>query len=56
IHQAIGKVSTEADKLIANFKAIMEAINKHKPESMKGTYIKKITLTTTMGPGIKVSL
>lgn len=56
VHQAIGKVSTDIEKLIANYEAIMEAIKKSKPESAKGTFIKKVTIATTMGPGIKVAV
>lgn len=54
MHVIIGKVSFEADKLQANFAALMEAIRKAKPAGAKGAYIKRITVTTTMGPGIKV--
>ena len=54
MHVAIGKVSFEADKLFDNFAALMDAIRKAKPAGAKGSYIKRITVTTTMGPGIKV--
>lgn len=54
IHVAIGKVSFEADKLFDNFASLMDAIRKAKPAGAKGTYIKRITVATTMGPGIKV--
>lgn len=54
MHVAIGKVSFEADKLFDNFAALMDAIRKAKPAGAKGAYIKRITVATTMGPGIKV--
>lgn len=54
MHVTIGKVSFEAEKLYENFAALMEAIRKAKPAGAKGAYIRRITVTTTMGPGIKV--
>lgn len=54
IHVSIGKVSFAEDKLHENFSALMEAIRKARPSGAKGEYIKRITLTTTMGPGIKI--
>ena len=54
VHVAIGKVSFDEEKLADNFKAVMEAIVKAKPSALKGQYIKNITLTSTMGPGVKV--
>jgi large subunit ribosomal protein L1 len=54
IHVAIGKVSFETDKLFENFAAFMDAIRKARPAGAKGSYIRRITVTTTMGPGIKV--
>ncbi len=54
IHVAIGKASFDAQKLFENFTALMEAIKKARPTGAKGTYIKKITVAATMGPGIKV--
>lgn len=54
IHVAIGKVSFEADKLFDNFAALMDAIRKARPAGAKGSYIKRITVATTMGPGIHV--
>lgn len=55
LHIPIGKASFDADKLYDNLAALMEAIKKARPASTKGTYIKRITLTTTMGPGIKIN-
>jgi len=54
LHIPIGKVSFEKDQLYDNMATLMEAIKKAKPAAAKGTYIRKITLTATMGPGIKV--
>ena len=54
LHVPIGKVSFEEAKLFDNMAALMDAIKKSKPAASKGTYIRRITLTTTMGPGIKV--
>ncbi len=54
VHAPIGKVSFGADKLRDNFLVIMEALTKMKPSSSKGTFIRKITVSNTMGPGIKV--
>ncbi|WP_434329565.1 50S ribosomal protein L1 [Mycoplasma capricolum subsp. capricolum] len=54
IHLIIGKVSFEAEKLEENFKAVIDEIRRVKPQTVKGDYIKNITLSTTMGPGIKV--
>ena len=54
IHVPVGKASFSEDALVANYNALLEAINKAKPASLKGTYLKSITLTSTMGPGVKV--
>ncbi len=54
IHVPIGKVSFEAEKLYENFAALMDAIKKARPTGAKGNYIRRITIATTMGPGIKV--
>jgi large subunit ribosomal protein L1 len=56
LHVPIGKVSFEPQKLFENFAALMEAIKKAKPPAAKGSYIRRITLTSTMGPGIKVDI
>lgn len=56
IHVPIGKVSFSAEFLYNNLGALMEAIRKAKPAAAKGSYIKKVTLSTTMGPGIIVDL
>lgn len=54
IHVPIGKTSFTAEQLKANYTAVVGAIVKAKPASAKGTYIKSLTLSTTMGPGIKI--
>jgi len=54
IHCAIGKVSFEVDALIENLLSLLADLNKAKPSSAKGIYLKKISLSTTMGPGIAV--
>ena len=54
VQAIIGKVSFEAEKLVENFKAFNDAIQKAKPATAKGTYITNLSITTTQGPGIKV--
>ena len=54
IHVPVGKASFTEEQLTQNFNALMEAIQKAKPSSVKGQYLKSITLATTMGPGVKV--
>ena len=56
VHCSIGKASFETDALRENLLALMAALNKSKPASAKGPYIKKATLSTTMGPGIRVDV
>ena len=55
IHVPVGKASFSEEKLIENFNTLMEAIVKAKPAVLKGQYLRSITLTSTMGPGVKVS-
>ena len=56
VHVPVGKASFSEDALKENFKALMDAINKARPATVKGAYLKSITLTSTMGPGVKVSV
>ena len=56
IHVPIGKASFEEAQLADNFHALMDAINKAKPSSLKGQYLKSVTLTATMGPGVKLNV
>jgi len=55
IHVPIGKASFSEEKLNDNFNTLMEAIVKAKPSALKGQYLRSIVLTSTMGPGVKVS-
>ena len=55
IHVPVGKVSFDEAKLQENFDALMEAITKARPSAVKGQFLRSITLSTTMGPGVKVS-
>jgi large subunit ribosomal protein L1 len=54
LHVPIGKVSFDEKKLYENLAALMDAVKKARPSATKGTYIRRVTLTTTMGPGIKI--
>jgi large subunit ribosomal protein L1 len=54
VHCTIGRASFAADKLEANLKALIEALNKAKPSGSKGVYLRKISLAPTMGPGVRV--
>ena len=55
IHCPLGKASFTEEALMENFSALMEAITKAKPSTLKGQYLRSITLTSTMGPGVKVN-
>lgn len=55
VHVPIGKASFGKDKLIENLNVLMEAINKAKPAAAKGTYLKSVAISTTMGPGIRLN-
>jgi large subunit ribosomal protein L1 len=54
VHAGIGKASFTEEALVQNIKAFFDAVVKAKPSTSKGTYIKKVSLSTTMGPGIKI--
>lgn len=54
VHVPIGKVSFEADRLFENAQAILESVMKAKPASCKGKYLKSVTISSTMGPGVKL--
>ena len=56
IHAPIGRASFEADKLLVNVKALIEALNKAKPVSSKGVCLRKLAVSSTMGPGVKVDV
>ena len=54
LHVPIGKVSFEVDQLRDNLAALMDAVKKARPAAAKGSYVRKVVLSTTMGPGVKV--
>jgi large subunit ribosomal protein L1 len=54
VHVAIGKVSFDNDKLLENFNAVLKSLKAAKPSSVKGTYIKNMHLSTSMGPSIQI--
>ncbi len=56
VHVPVGKASFTEEALQENFNALMDAITKARPSALKGQYLKSITLTSTMGPGVKVSV
>lgn len=56
IHAPIGKVSFDSEKLLQNFRTIVDTLLKVKPAAAKGQYMRSITLSTTMGPGVKVNV
>jgi large subunit ribosomal protein L1 len=54
VHAGVGKASFSEDALVANIRAFADAVQKAKPAGAKGTYVKKVAITSTMGPGVKV--
>jgi large subunit ribosomal protein L1 len=56
IHSGIGKASFPAEDLRANFDALVDAVVKAKPSGAKGKYLKKVALSSSMGPGVKVDV
>ncbi len=56
IHAGIGKVSFTEDKLAQNVRAFVDAVSKARPAGAKGTYVKKVSLSSTMGPGVSLDL
>jgi large subunit ribosomal protein L1 len=56
IHAGIGKASFDETKLVENAKALVDAVQKAKPTGAKGTYLQKIAVSSTMGPGIRVDV
>ena len=56
IHVPIGKASFSAEDLADNFNALMEAVTKARPASLKGQYLRSITLAPTMGPGVRLNV
>lgn len=55
LHMPIGKASFDQEKLLENARAIYEAVESNKPSGVKGVYIRRVTLATTMGPGVRVA-
>lgn len=56
VHAGVGKTSFDADKLAENIRALVDAVNRAKPTGAKGQYLKKVSLSSTMGPGVSVAL
>jgi large subunit ribosomal protein L1 len=56
VHAGIGKASFGADQLAENLRAFVDAVNKAKPSGAKGTYMKKVSISSTMGPGVSVDV
>ena len=56
VHAGVGKASFTEEALLLNIRALVDALNKAKPAGAKGTYVKKVSLSSTMGPGVKVDL
>lgn len=56
VHCGVGKASFDADKLAENIRAFVDAVQKARPTGAKGTYMKKVSLSSTMGPGVSVSV
>ncbi len=56
IHAGVGKASFPADKLVENVRSVVDAVNRSKPAGAKGTYMKKVSLSSTMGPGVAVDV
>jgi len=56
VHAGVGKASFDADKLVENIRAFVGAVSKAKPAGAKGSYMKKISLSSTMGPGVSVAV
>ncbi len=56
VHVAIGKTSFDQDQLVANLATLVDAVNRAKPSGAKGTYLKGLTIASTMGPGVRVDI
>ena len=54
IHAGVGKMSFSEDQIVGNIRALFDAVVRAKPSGAKGTYIKKVSLTSTMGPGLRI--
>jgi large subunit ribosomal protein L1 len=56
VHAGVGKASFDAAKLAENIRAFVDAVNRAKPSGAKGTYLKKVSISSTMGPGVSLDL
>jgi large subunit ribosomal protein L1 len=56
VHAAVGKASFDAEKLMTNIKAFADSVSKAKPAGSKGTYIQRVAISSTMGPGVKIEV
>jgi large subunit ribosomal protein L1 len=56
VHAGVGKASFNEDQISGNIRAFVDAINRAKPAGAKGTYLKKVAISTTMGPGIRLDV
>ena len=56
VHAGVGKASFDEGKLVENVRALVDAINRARPTGVKGTYLKKVSISSTMGPGVSVAL
>lgn len=56
VHAGVGKASFDDAKLAENIRAFVDAVNKAKPTGAKGTYLKKVSISSTMGPGVSLDL
>lgn len=56
VHVGVGKASFDADKIAGNIRALVDAINRAKPSGAKGQYLKKVSISSTMGPGVSIAL
>jgi large subunit ribosomal protein L1 len=54
VHAGVGKASFDADKLIENIRAFADAVSRARPAGAKGTYVQRIAISSTMGPGVKI--
>ncbi|MBV1704637.1 MAG: 50S ribosomal protein L1, partial [Hyphomicrobiales bacterium] len=56
VHGSVGKASFGEDKLVQNIRAFVDAVNKAKPQGVKGTYVNRVAISSTMGPGVKLDV
>jgi large subunit ribosomal protein L1 len=56
IHVPVGKASFSGEALVANLAVLLDAVNRAKPSGAKGTYLRTVTIASTMGPGVRVDL